>query len=431
MVTSIALVPTLMIMVSLILGIAFLYFESISDTTAINKYLNFALVHGADNARMILTTIVGGIISLTVFSFSMVMVVLNRASASLSPRVLPQLVAQKFHQFVLGFYMGTIVYSLILVVNVDPEQSIPSLGILLGMILAICSLGLFIYFIHSISQSIQADNVLKEIYKRTLRQIKHLVDKQTDSQKDIQSTLKAKSSDEFVTSKSGFYQLVNVDGLVEFLRVREIKLEVCIFNGQFVHAGEILANFYEKKADKKTKEILERYIYFASEVEDDDEFYFGLRKISEIAVKALSPGINDPGTALKAIRLLSMLFADILQLRPSLVYYDEKGESRVYSSLPTLELLLFENLTPIRQYSAGSLEIINALFGFFNTLLSIGNTEVCEILFNHVQALINTSSTYVNNQEDMKIINKQIITINQLPVSSNHQFSQISFHKKR
>ncbi len=166
---SIAFIPTLMVILWLIFGFLIFNFDGSDSSKWIKDNLEFVLVNGTDSARMVLTTIIGGVISLTVFSFSMVMVVLNRTSASFSPRVLPQLVAQKFHQIVLGFYMGTIVYSLILVVKIDSDENLPSLGILLAMIFAIISLGLFIYFIHSISEAIQVDNILSQIFKKTQR----------------------------------------------------------------------------------------------------------------------------------------------------------------------------------------------------------------------------------------------------------------------
>ncbi|MGB3467516.1 MAG: DUF2254 family protein, partial [Cyclobacteriaceae bacterium] len=105
LVTNIAFIPTLMSVISLILAVVIMWFESNNYTEWWVDNAPFLLVKGADNARMILATIIGGVLSLTVFSFSMVMVVLNRATASLSPRVLPQLIAKKSHQFVLGYYM--------------------------------------------------------------------------------------------------------------------------------------------------------------------------------------------------------------------------------------------------------------------------------------------------------------------------------------
>ena len=246
LVSSIAFIPTIMILFSILLGIFMFDLEDTGFAVNLKRTLELVLVFGAENARLILTTIIGGIISLTVFSFSMVMVVLNRTSASLSPRVLPQLVAQKFHQVVLGFYMGTIVFSLILVNNVDSDEYVPSLGILLSMILAIFSLGLFIYFIHSISQSIQVDNILKVIYKKTIRQIERLK-LQNHNYKKMSKTDDLNWFDGIIAKETGYYKLVNLQSLCSLMKKNKIHLKTCIYSGEFVSQGRVLA-----KVDKQS-----------------------------------------------------------------------------------------------------------------------------------------------------------------------------------
>jgi len=426
MVSSIAFIPSIMILFSLILAVSVFYVEGSVHTEGISEYIQFALVHGAENARIILTTIIGGIISLTVFSFSMVMVVLNRASASLSPRVLPQLVAQKFHQFVLGFYMGTIVYSLILIVNIKPGEETPSLGILLSMVMAITSLGLFIYFIHSISESLQVDNILSAILKRTMRQIKKIIDKTDEYKNHTLSEMEAKRQDRITASATGYYKPVNINGLVDYLQQNNIHAEIFIYPGKFVPAGSALVNTHEVVDDQKIKETLQKFMLFTYRIEDEDDYYFGLRKISEIGVKALSPGINDPGTALKATRFLTMLFIEVLHLPTYIIYMDETGENRVYKKLPPLHNLLLDNITPIRQYSGGSIEILTALFDFFYALLGESDQATFDILKPHIQALIDTSDSEIYSRRDRDIINRSIQSINQIPAFISNQFELLA-----
>lgn len=115
------------------------------------------LVDSVEDGRLILGTLVASTISLMVFSFSMVMVVLNQASSNLSPRLLPGLITVKDNQVVLGFYLGTVCYCLMLILNIHPNAEtarIPAFGILIGMCLGLSCLGFFTYFIHWISQAI-------------------------------------------------------------------------------------------------------------------------------------------------------------------------------------------------------------------------------------------------------------------------------------
>lgn len=420
---SIAFIPTVMVFGAFLLAVFIFGIDGAGDDLWLERNLKFVLVHGADNARMVLTTIVGGILSLTVFSFSMVMIVLNRASASLSPRILPQLVAQKFHQFVLGFYMGTIVYSLILIVNIGPDKDLPSVGILLSMILSISSLGLFIYFIHSISQSIQVDHILKNIFKKTMNQLDHIKEKQAETDEEIDGF--PSWEDEFPSWKNGYFQLINIKHLTEFLKEHSAQMEICVYPGQFMTEGINLVKTNIKGIGSEMKGILKESFYASNNVEIEDEYYMGLRKISEVAVKALSPGINDPGTALAAIRILTMLFNEIVPLKPHMYYADDDGKTRIFRILPTLDILLFENITPIRQYSGGSLSILVALFEFYLVLFGLNIHEAKETLEQQTQALINTADRDITNPQDREKINMCIEKINGLGVFSKSHYQTL------
>lgn len=406
LVYSIAFIPTIMIIFSLVLGIFMFDLENIGVVKDLKESLHLFLVLGADNARLILTTIIGGIISLTVFSFSMVMVVLNRTSASLSPRVLPQLVAQKFHQVVLGFYMGTIVYSLILVNNVDSDENLPSLGILISMILAILSLGLFIYFIHSISQSIQVDNILKDILRNTREQIETL-------EKNKKTTNEIHPHDNqswsgILYSKTGHYNLVNLQALCTTLEKNDLHLTTCIYSGEYVTEGTVLAKMDKPNVEKEITDTIEKSFYLTANADNEQQYYFGLRKMSEIAVKALSPGINDPGTAVSSIHYLTMLFSEISSLGSFIVYTDSKKEARIFQKLPEVDTLLFDCITPIRHFSSNSLEIHTALYNFFQVLLKLQIDKNTDTLKKHLLALIASSDEQITNEYDRKIINSHI-----------------------
>ena len=113
----------------------------------------------ADNAREILGTLITSIISLTVFSFSMVMVVLNGAASRLSPRVLPGLISDRRNQLILGNYLGCILFFLLMIafINKNEPDSLPAFGVLLAVLMGLGCMALFVVFIRSISQSIQVD----------------------------------------------------------------------------------------------------------------------------------------------------------------------------------------------------------------------------------------------------------------------------------
>ena len=177
-VSSIAFYPALITLGLVLLCIVSIWLE-MTYLQAYKEDIKLGLVNNAENARLILGTLVGGIVSLMVFSFSMVMVVLNSASSTLSPRVIPSLISSRNHQFILGIYLGTIIDSLLLILTIQEgdDINIPSLGIFLALGLGIVSLCLFIAFIREISQSIQVDFILNNLFKKALKELKALQNK--------------------------------------------------------------------------------------------------------------------------------------------------------------------------------------------------------------------------------------------------------------
>ncbi|MCA6073641.1 DUF2254 domain-containing protein [Fulvivirga sedimenti] len=346
--SSIAFYPSAIALLFLIFSLVMVSIEYKPFLVPLREFLDNLLVKGPENARLILGTLMGSLISLMVFSFSMVMVVLSQASSTLSPRVIPALVGKKYHQVVLGVYLGSIVYCLILITNihVTPEKTeIPSLGILIAIFLGITCLGMFIYFIDSISRSIQVDTIMEEIFNGTRSKMRS-VDNQDEEDIDLPEMDGWKV---ILTKETGYLKQIHVPSLKAIAEKESIKIAVVTNPGFF-----LVKNYPFIMVDKPVTEDIENKIRtactFYAEEHVGDHYLFGFKQISEIAVKALSPGINDPGTAVKAIDLLSILFIDRMNLREKLYETGSDGQPVLYLPEVSLDYLLYHNIMPIRKY---------------------------------------------------------------------------------
>ena len=144
---SITFIPSVYVLAAIFTAILFRYLEGQGLSNWLGERADFWIISDPDTARTILSTVIGGVISLTVFSFSMVMVVLGQATNSLSPRLLPQLIRDKSHQTVLGIYLGVIVFSCLALMADNPgdEYTSNSFTIFCCVVLVIVCLGLFVY----------------------------------------------------------------------------------------------------------------------------------------------------------------------------------------------------------------------------------------------------------------------------------------------
>lgn len=421
--SSIAFLPAIISASFILLAIVILYFESTELSASIEKRLPFELAKDPENARLILNTLAGGIISLTVFSFSMVMIVLSQASSNFSPRVLPGLTTAKPHQVVLGFYIGTIIYTLLLLLTFRAEngdkQSIPMIGILLGLLFGIICLVLFVYFIHSISKSIQVDNILNSIFRRAKTALEH------------ENSTAAKSKSEqndcitgfnyiLTSTQDGYLKETDQERLLRITIAHNLQLEVLVEIGSFVVTGTPLMQLTKDISNNRNlkQELGECFSLDVEEIVMED-YQQGVRQISEIAVKALSPGINDPGTAIKAIDFLTLLFIYRMRCKELNCLRDEQGQVRVVDYILTVDELMHRYLSPIRMYGKGDLLIVIRLLRcVLRMLQQDGQPDMKKVLATHALAIVQDAGKATGGSVDRQRINKTIAQLNtHLPAS--------------
>lgn len=356
-INSIAFLPTIIGTGFLIFAILMTGLEYSDWTKDVEEHLKPLLVRDPANGRTILGTVTASVISLMVFSFSMVMVVLNRATATLSPRVLPGLISRKFHQVVLGFYLGTIIFSLILLINTGDTQNgqyMPSLGILLSVIFCISCLSLFVYFIHSISRNIEVDSIMDNIYEETRAYL------QKEGQGFPPKRPDAHHWCPIGSPVSGYLKHISCKQLTAFASANDLTLEMLVPVGDFIIAGFPIAHA-DKPLNEEQKNKLYSHLIFYSEERVSDHYLFGFKQISEIAIKALSPGINDPGTAVKAVNLLSDLFIRLSRISPDQHYTDQDGMTRLIVKGHDFQEIVFRSLMPILHYGKEDILVLKSL----------------------------------------------------------------------
>jgi len=417
-----------------LLSVAFLFFavltmsvEYLAPIEQFKTLISFILVDSAENARTILSTLAGSIISLTVFSFSMVMVVLNAASASLSPRVVPGLITRKSHQMVLGFYLGSIIYSIIMLININKldngDTAIPSLGVLFALVFGLISLGLFVFFIHSISKAIQVDNVLNGLFRQTKKEIQDIINMQNEN--PVDNFPEFSNWHSINSTTEGYYKGVHTNKLCALLADENIELFITVKQGYFTVKGYpfLKCNKDISENEALIEKILDCFIFYIEEY-ISDHYRYGLTQISEIAVKAMSPGINDPGTAVKSIDMLSILLIDRLKIN-AINYACNQSEASplLYFHETSFDELLHDNFTPLRNYAKGDAYVMTNVIEAFKNILFIANEDVDarNSVFNYLNAIVDDINQHIVNEYDRQEISNMLYAIVRISESQGKQ----------
>ncbi len=366
---SIIFLPSLMAIFAVGFSILMMSFEDSEFSKHAKEILKFALVTGADNARFVLNAFIGGIISLMVFNFSMVMVVLNQAATAFSPRVVPGVLTNKSYQIVLGTYLGTILYCLLLIVNIGKTEEgiyIPQLSIFVGMCFGILSLILFIYFIHSISKSVQVDNIIVMVYKKTFKELKS---KQVSNYQNYQAVFdKVSEWQTIVSNQSGYFRECNRKKIVKLAKKHDIELFINLEEGSFLVVGTPLLKVNKQISQEVIDEILEEFVFYDNEYIQDN-YVYGIKQLCEIATKALSPGINDPETAIRTVNYMTLLFVEKALREGVYCYEDTEGKIRLWEETYSLYNLMYRYTSPILYYGKTDVMVMERLFLMIESLL--------------------------------------------------------------
>ncbi|WP_132055339.1 DUF2254 domain-containing protein [Pseudocnuella soli] len=348
---SIAFLPAVIALLFFALSLGMVYTDASEWGKAVKSRLHWLSLRDADTARSIISAIAAGIISLSVFSFSMVMIILNQTASNLSNRTLDQLIGNRFQQSVLGFYIGSIVYALFLLSTIrDVDQGIfvPALSTYLLIAITIFDIFFFIYFLHYVTQSVKYETIIHRIRHQTMASMA-----KTCTAENEETPIAVGMGIVLPAPRSGFIQRVQLNELVAFCSKHGWCATLLHPLGTFVLQG----TGYVKLTGADTvgeNNLYDHPLHNFIDLEEGQStaanYHYGFRQLMEIAVKALSPGINDPGTAVESMQSIAILLQWRITHHPKSNFFDEAGVLRVVLAVRTVEELVADTLLPIWHY---------------------------------------------------------------------------------
>ncbi|TQD39377.1 DUF2254 domain-containing protein [Haloflavibacter putidus] len=402
---NIAFYPAFLSFMGFNFAMLMLFLEKKGISTIIIEQVPELVINNADTAKTLLSFLTGGIISIMVFSFSMVMVLLNQAASNFSPRVLPGLISKRNHQYVLGLYLATILYNTFTLVGINPREDdkyqLPGFSVLLGIILTVLCFFAFLYFIHSISQSIQVNNILDNIYTKAKRRLQGIIDRENEEAPSFPET---ENWQNYYSQETGYLQTFTSVNLKNICLENDLKIRVLPIPGIFVLKGIPLIKVNKKIDDDMVSNILSNFNFSRGEFVEDN-YALAFKQITEIGVKAMSPGINDPGTAINTIDYLTELFAIRMQKNDDTILSSDH-QSLIYINTVNFKELLYQVMLSYRNYCKHDMTCVQKLFTMLKYLLlqQTPNKIYHNSLVNEAKLLKEDAMASINNSGDRKRI---------------------------
>ena len=340
-------------------------------------------------ARGVLETIATTTTAVAGLSFSVTVVAITLASSQLSPRVLRSFRSDRLSQTTLALFLGTFVYSLTLLVRLGvsgQDAEPPNLSMTLAVLLAFAAFGTFAGFIAHILRMLQPTSVISSIHDDAIEAAGQLFpggrgepDDERRSSLDAAAAMDAVEPEDVYADSSGYLAVVDTDSLIDAAAGHDALIRQCVAIGDYVVPGQLLAELFVAPGDAQEDEegpgelaaaVRSSFVLGRQRTLVQD-IGFPVRQLADIALKGLSPGINDPTTAENAIDAMGSFLVEFTACdRPSPVRVDEAGEARLVARAPDLDDLLRLGFEQVRIAAADHptvsrrmLELLDAIDG--------------------------------------------------------------------
>lgn len=360
--TNLWLIPV----VEVLAAIALYVITHLIDRAAFEHHLtlpSWMIFGSADGARQILTTLAAAVITVVGVVFSITIVTLTLASTQFGPRMLRNFIRDRGTQLTLGTFVATFVYATLALISIGPGSGtgtfVPHLSLSVAVALVTLSMGVLIYFIHHIATSIQLPYVIASIARDLSRAIEN------ESDLDRGGSERGPSVPELLTRmeedggtvpapSSGYLQFIRHDALVALAAEKEAVIRLHQRPGQFVIRDYPMATVWPTEAADVVDRALRRAHVTGPTRTLAQDLSFAVDQLVEIALRALSPAVNDTFTALTCVDWLGDGLTKItVSWHPRRVLRDSHGYVRVITAEVQYTSLVERAFEKIRQASRG------------------------------------------------------------------------------
>ncbi len=406
-------VPVIIIIISVLLSVFLVWIDGFISFSQDGLSSTF-FVQSSDSARVILSTISGAMIGVAGTVFSVTLVALMLASSQFGPRLIKNFMYVRLNQIVLGSYISTSVYCLLILNAIKEGENytfIPSISILVAILAAILNIILLIIFIHQIATSIQADKVISDVSDFISKHLEILfpekMEQDNEIDEDVDSATAISSYSKSIcikAPKSGYLQYADYEALIENITENNALFELfCRPGDHLVEGMEIGLIHSNEDWDKdQLKKVLNQFVIGKTKTSQQDLEY-SIKQMVEIAVRALSTGVNDPYTAITCIDNLTSTMCYLAQAKfPSKYRFDEERNIRIIADAVDFQGVLDTTFNQIRQFSGGNAAVIIRLMEAFITISGFTKKEKYKkAVIRHAEMVMTIGKQTITEKNDI------------------------------
>lgn len=360
-------------------------------------------------AKMILGTLAGALLTITTFTFSTIMIVLTMYSSNFSPRVVNNFLTDKISMKVLGIFIGGFFYctlTLFFMRNSISDYSVVSATI------AVLYVGLcvfyFVAFVYRVASSIQATKLIKRVYDESSQIIDRSLEfKKNRENIDSYESEVFKGKFPLFCKQNGYLDSIDFKKILNLLADCKARLIIRVDIGVFISKNEEIATlYYHQEIEEDLVEKILVNFFIEDERFADNDYRFSIEKIVDITLRAISPGINDPNTAVYCIHILGVLLSKLgnEKGRYALIKEENSQAEIIYENYDFDKELYF-TFYQIIHYGKNDLSIVLAIFDALKTIKLNASDDKIEIIESFSNYLYDSAAPNFSLAMDMKALN--------------------------
>ncbi len=353
--------PCAGILVALIAGVLLPEMDAALDDQLPAGITDFLFGGGASAARTVLDAIASSLITVTSLTFSLTVVTLQLASSQFSPRLLRTFSRDRFVHVTLALFLGTFTYALTVLRTVrsaDDEgaEFVPQISVTVAFVAAIASVVGLVLFLAHLAREIRVETMLRGVHRDAGRAARRLLTDLPEHRVPAPLPDVPGHARLLVAGHAGFLTGVDEQALAAAAAAADVVVVIGIAPGSFVAAGTPIGRLWSRDgtpADDAVVDAVHDTLTLGTERTDTQDYGFGLRQLTDVTSKALSPGVNDPTTAVDALGRTTALLCELVRLPLGPVTIRHDGVDRVHLHRPDLVDLMEDALAEPRHYGSG------------------------------------------------------------------------------
>lgn len=426
--TSFWFLPAVMAGGAMVLALATVSFDK-QATDWLTLNWGWIFTGGAEGASSLLGSIAGSMITIAGVVFSMTLVALSLASSQLGPRLLYNFMRDTTTQIALGTFVATFLYCLLVLRTIrraDEIVFVPHMSVTLGVLLAVVSVGVLIYFIHHVSVSIQANEIVARVGTELIEGIERLFPENIGlgAPRIAAEPPNASFLDTFEgealpieSPGDGYLQFVDGEALMSLAIKEDIVIRLERRPGQYVVATRPLALVWPgNRVNDQLIDLVNSAFALGNQRTSGQDVEFAVNQLVEIAIRALSPGVNDPFTAMTCVDRLGSALCRLAQRdMPSPYRHDNQEHLRIIVPIFTFMDVTDAAFNQIRQYGSSSsavttrlLETIAVVAGF------VHRPEDRAGLLRHAKMIARGANKVLFEDEDRRAVEERFQVVIQV-----------------